>query len=271
MTTHRSYANPPLVLALLEIRHPATDYLTRGDIASLKQALVGVAPLHKEENVTEYQFMIHPNAAPLSRPSSKVNHRFLKRDRQTSITFGTDFIKVETTAYQHWTGIKNLAEAAINARLNISDVDGIERIGIRLVDEIRVPETGSQPQWDKWVSPKLLAPDFSADHLSQVQQQSVIQYAMREEGQTLTLSYGAVNGPPAVGSIENLIRANNPGPGHYLLLDTDVAWSPAAGQSVPEFRPEHVLQVADSLHEPMSTLFEQLISDSLREEVLHSV
>jgi uncharacterized protein (TIGR04255 family) len=269
--THQSYRNPPLVLALLEIRHPTTDYLTKGDIASLKQELVKVTPLHKEENVTEYQFMIHPNAAPMTRPSSKVNHRFLKRDRQTSITFGTDFINVETTNYVHWTDIKKLAEAAIMARLKVSDIDGIERIGIRLVDEIRVPHDGEQPKWEQWVSPKLLAPDFSAEKLTQVQQQSVIQYAMSELGQTLTLSYGAVNGPPTVGSAENLIRATNPGPGHFFLLDTDVAWSPTNGQSVPEFETQYILNVADSLHEPMSTLFEQLITDKLRGEVLHRV
>jgi uncharacterized protein (TIGR04255 family) len=264
-----SYVNPPLVLALIEIRHPTTGYLSRGDVASLKQALVKVAPLQKEENVTELQMMIQPNAAPISNPTSKTNHRFLTRDRQTSITFGVDVIVIETTAYESWTDLKNLAAIAISARQNTSPADGVERVGIRFIDEIRAPVDASDPRWQGWVADSLLVPDLSNDELRPLQQQSVVQYALTAPGETLTLRYGAVNGPPVFVAGPNLVRADLPAAGPFFLLDTDAAWAPAAGQPVPELESEFVMNVAERLHEPVSRLFEELITEKLRKEVLN--
>lgn len=269
MTGSNSYISPPLVLAVVEIRHPTSGYLSRGDVAALKQALVGVTPLQKEETTTEIQMMIQPNAAPQGTPSITTNHRFLTRDRQSSITFGPDVLVVETTAYKTWTELKALAQAAISARQNASPVDGVERVGIRFIDEIRVPENAVDPKWDGWVSDSLLPPDFSNDGLRPLQQQSVVQYGLVEPGETLTLRYGAVHGPPVFVAGPNLMRAVTPPVGPFFLLDTDAAWSPAAGQSVPELESEFVMEVADRLHEPVSRLFEELITDKLREEVLN--
>ncbi|MBF4631376.1 TIGR04255 family protein [Clavibacter michiganensis subsp. phaseoli] len=268
MTTHRSYHNPPIALAILEIRHPSTGYLTRGDVISLKQALLKIAPLMKEETVTEVQFPITPNPGVQPRTSVKTNHRFLTRDKQTSITFGADFLNVETTAYTHWSDLKALAQTAIDARLSTSVVDGVERVGIRLIDEVRVPSEEEEPRWSDWVVPSLLAPEFPEESLKRVQQQFVVQYALPEPGTTLSLSYGAVNGPPAVDSGVNLVRANVPDPGFYFLIDTDAAWAPLPGNSVPEFDSEFILRTADTLHVPATALFERLITDKLRDEVL---
>lgn len=269
VTESNSYASPPLVLAVIEIRHPTSGYLTPGEVASLKQSLVSVTPLQKEETVTEIQMMIQPNAAPQGNPSTKTNHRFLTRDRQTSITFGPDVIVVETTAYKSWTDLKALAQTAIAARQKASPVDGVERVGIRFIDEIRVPATAADPKWDGWVAESLLPPDLSNDDLRPLQQQSVVQYGLVTPGETLTLRYGAVHGPPVLVAGPNLVRAVIPPVGPFFLLDTDAAWSPAAGQSVPELESEFVLEVADRLHDPVSRLFEELITEKLRDEVLN--
>ena len=272
MTNPNSYPSAPLALAVIEIRHPTTGYLSRGDVAALKQALIKVTPLQKEESVTEFQVVIQPNAGMGNgNTTNKTNHRFLTRDRQTSITFGADMIVVETTAYRGWTSLKNLADAAINARQKSSPVDGVERVGIRFIDEIRAPVDVNFPKWDGWVSDSLLAPDLGNDQLRPLQQQSVVQYALASSSDTLTLRYGAVDGPPVVVAGPNLVRANVPVPGPFFLLDTDVAWAPAPGQPVPELDSGSVMDTVDRLHEPVSWLFEELITEKLRKEVLNVV
>jgi uncharacterized protein (TIGR04255 family) len=51
-------------------------------------------------------------------------------------------------------------------------------------------------------------------------------------------------------------------------LDIDSFWR--AANEVPEFTVDFVLDRADELHEPISDMFESLISDRLREEVLRN-
>jgi uncharacterized protein (TIGR04255 family) len=264
-----SYSSPPLILAVIEIRHPTSGYLTRGDVASLKQSLVKTVPLHKEETVTEIQMMIQPNSSPHANPTTKTNHRFLTRDRQTSVTFGADFIAIETTDYKSWTELKLLAELAITARQKIAPVDGVERIGIRFIDEIRVPDDQKDSGWNGWIADSLLPPNLSDHGLQTLQQQSTVQYGLGDAGETLTLQYGAVDGPAVSVASTNLVRAVVPRSGPFFLLDTDAGWVPAPGESVPELHPSSVLEVADRLHEPVSKLFEELITDKLRNEVLN--
>ena len=254
---------------MIEIRHSTSGYLTRGDLASLKQALVKLTPLQKEETMTEYQMVLQPNSVPQGTPTTKTNHRFLTRDRQTSITYGPDVIVVETTAYKSWTELKNLTKAAIVARQNTSPIDGVERVGIRFIDEIRVSDDMFQGTWNGWVADSLLPPDLSGDGLETLQQQAMVQFGLGAPGETLTLQYGAVNGPPVSVASTHLVRAIVPPPGPFFLLDTDAGWTPAPGQSVPELEASFVLEMADRLHDPVSRLFEELITDNLIEKVLN--
>jgi uncharacterized protein (TIGR04255 family) len=264
-----SYKHAPLALALIEIRHPTTGYLSRGDLAAIKQQLVGVAPLQKEENVTEIQMMMQGNAMPVGPPTSRTVHRFLTRDRLTSIAYGPDSMAIETTAYQGWTALKRLTEQAIIARMTATPIDGVERVGIRFIDEIRTPDGANGRDWRGWVSDSLLAPDLGDGNLRPLQQQSVIQYQIGASSKTLTLRYGAADGPPVVVSGPNLVRAKQPGPGPYFLLDTDAAWLPSDGEAIPELQVEFVRETIEALHEPVSVLFESLITDKLRTEVLN--
>jgi len=266
-----SYPNPPLALAVIEIRHPRTGYLSRGDVAALKQSLLKLTPLQKEENVTEFQMVLQPNIPMGANSAQTTNHRFLTRDRQTSITFGADVIVVETTAYKGWTDIKEFASAAITARQAASPVDGVERVGLRFIDEIRVPASFDSSGWDGWVAESLLAPKIGSDQLRPLQQQSVVQYALPTISYTLTLRYGGVNGPPVIVPGPNLLRANTPAPGAFFLIDTDAAWAPVEGQAVPELESNFVIDTIDRLHEPIAQVFEELITEKLRNEVLNVV
>ena len=269
MSNVRKYPHAPVALAVLEIKHPTSDFLSRGDLAGIKQKLEHVAPLQKAEDVAEFQMLVNGGNPPFSSSRNITVHRFSARDKRTSITYGNESIVVETTDYVNWTWFRDLAEIAVATRQEIAPVDGLERVGLRYIDEIRANPSGPV-NWADWVSPALLAPEFggSIKSLKPMQQQAVVQYATALEGDTLTLRYGAVNGPPTVMGSPNLVRANVPEPGPYFLIDTDSAWTLPPGVSVPELSLDAVVEIANRLHFPAETIFEELISDKLRLEVL---
>lgn len=194
--------------------------------------------------------------------------KFMSRDRRTSVTYTSNSIVVETTNYPGWTEFKGIVAAAIDARQDIAPMDGLVRLGIRIIDEVRVPHT-DPPRWSDWLSPALLAPavEVGDKSLDLLQQQSVVQYAGLHAGETITVRYGAVEGPPAVGSAPNLVRPNLPGTGHFFLIDTDSAWELPVGDETPALVTQDVLALAQGLHDPMKVLFEEFITDRLRNEV----
>lgn len=272
MSNVRKYPHAPVALAVLEIKHPTSDFLSRGDLAGIKQKLEHIAPLQKAEDVSEFQMLVNGGNPPFGTSRNITVHRFSARDKRTSITYSNESIVVETTDYVNWSWFRDFAETAVAARQEIAPVDGLERIGLRYIDEIRVPHSGAV-DWGDWVALGLLAPKFggSIASLKPMQQQAVVQYATDLDGDTLTLRYGAVNGPPAVTGGANLVRADFPEPGPYFLIDSDSAWTLAPGMSVPELNLDAVVEIANRLHSPAEAIFEELISDKLRSEVLSNV
>jgi uncharacterized protein (TIGR04255 family) len=196
--------------------------------------------------------------------------KFLARNRRTSISFGASAISVETTDYRGWDVLRTWIESAIRARQDVAPLVGFERVGLRYIDEIRVPHPIGRPDWTPWVSPELLAPALNDDShsLTVVQQQCAVQYELDEPGQSVSLRYGAIDGPPSVTGSASLVRAELPAPGPFFLVDIDAAWSLLPGDELPELDAAAVLHRADALHSPIKGLFESLITQRLREDVL---
>jgi len=265
VTEDKKYSNAPVALTVMEIKHPQSDLLSRGDLAGIKQKLERVAPFQKAEDVAQVQMILNQGAPPYGSSKSMTIHRFSARDKRTSIAYSMESVVVETTDYVNWSWFRHLVELAISVRQEIAPVGGIERVGLRYIDEIRVPNVGGSIDWREWVAESLLAPAFK--DLRPLQQQAVVQYGTEQPEDTLTLRYGAVNGPPAVVVGPNLVRANVPGSGPYFLLDTDSAWTLTPGSPVPELSLEYVIETANRLHTPAEGLFEALITNRSRTEV----
>ncbi len=62
------------------------------------------------------------------------------------------------------------------------------------------------------------------------------------------------------------LRRPLPPPGPLFKLDIDSYWQ--SDDEVPEFEKKGILAKTDELHEPVRGVFENLITDRLREEVL---
>lgn len=264
MQSSSLFPNPPVALALLEIRH-SEHLMSSADVRQAKSALREVLPVQRAESA------VHLDVGPSGSSQRTIEiPRFTSRDRHYSVTYAPDSVSIETTKYVSWNSFRALIDLALRNRSLEEGPDGFERVGLRFINEVRVP--GDQaPDWKEWVNSQLVPPslDVSEVGLEIVQQQSMVQYSAAEGSDQLTLRYGAMNGPPAIISTPNLVRPINPGEGHFFLLDADASWNVEQGGFIPPYSSEGVLGVADRLHKPVTQLFENLITDRLKKEVLN--
>lgn len=268
MTETKKYRNAPLVLTIFQVAHTDSGELTRGDEAGLKQELVRVLPLSGWEDSVHFDVSFGPEAPMSSRQTTTKVLRFSSRDKRTSATFTPTLTTIETTNYDTWEALRELSEVVFSARSKIVPVDGVERIGLRYIDELRIPDD-PRPDWSKWVDPRLAPVELEeADGSLRVDQhQATIQYSTSSQGVQVVLRYGALYGPSSVGDIQ-LARPAVPPPGPYFLIDSDAAWSPVVGQDIPPLEVASVLEKADVLHGFVKKLFESSLTDRIRKDVL---
>ncbi|MDR2566394.1 MAG: TIGR04255 family protein [Bifidobacteriaceae bacterium] len=267
-----TYANPSVVLALFQIKHLPTPRVDDQFVAATRRLLADLAPLHRADVPQQIRRNLDPAVAEDSLAFSQPAplHHFYNRSRDLAITYGPNSLSVEASAYCGWKHFSSAIRTALSllARPDGTlEIDGIERVGLRYVDEIRVPTDGLEPDWADWIAPDLLAPELP-DEFTLVQQQSLILYSVNRGSDSLALRYGAVNGPSAFASTAYLTRAEVQS-GPYFLLDTDAFWLPKPGDPLAEPRTEVLMKMADRLHVPAKAAFERSITDRLRARVLN--
>lgn len=259
MSDREIYPHAPLALVVLEVRHPATVRLSATHVESLQRAFGERLPIMRPEQSTNFDIMA-------SVQETTTYPRFLSSDLHTSVTVHSDSIAVETTAYEGWESFLQIVELALTARNEITPVVGIERVGLRYIDEIR-PLLGEQIEdWAPWVNESLLGPRFLGDTLSAsvVESRGII--ALSPEADfTVAMRYGVGEGQ-AVVSTPNLRRREELN-GTYFLIDIDASWQPQESD-VAAYDTTELRSVLSRLHEPVRTLFEAVITPKLREDVL---
>nr|MBM4732587.1 TIGR04255 family protein [Prescottella equi] len=263
MPANPLYENAPIALVLLEVRHPEAEVPTGATLAALKHALGATHPVQRTEQGIELNLQTGER-------TPVVAHKLIARDLHSAISFREDAMVIETTDYRGWDWFRGIAKDLLVARQDITPVDGFERIGLRYIDEVRVPSS-SPVDWSEWVSASLLGPNeaLASLGLRSEQQQGVVQYTTEDPGVSFTLRYGASRGS-VIRSAPNLVRPIEPSDTEeFFLIDTDGAWSDPKG-AVPEFDLGTVLETCDRLHAPIRELFEMLITEKLRSEVLRN-
>ena len=256
------YPNAPVVLVAIEVRHPAAPMMSTRGLARAKQLLAEVCPLARPATVTTI------TATPPQPPEVTTVQvpRFMSRDRTLAVSLGTESVLVETTKHERYELLRGVLALALAARQGIEPVDGLDRLGIRYIDEIRVPDLDEgATDWGEWVDPSLVGPSALAEPLGlRVEQWQGAARFTTAAGNTLVLRYGPRQGF-AVDPAGDLKRPTPP-PGPFFLADIDSFWS--VGDVVPPFEPDAVLKRADELHGPVRSVFESLITERLRKEVL---
>lgn len=261
------YPNAPIVLMAIEVRHSPCEQIERAQLARLSQSLGGLLPLPGE--VSEISFTVHtdPSGPPVHQQAITTVPRWTSRDKRTALTVRPDSLVIETTDYGSYDRVRGLLEIALESRVAIATPAGVERIGLRYIDEIRVPSKieGAIPSWQEWVDKSLLGPTHIDENLnlSSAGHEGLVVFSS-DNNRALVLRYGAQS-EYAVQSTPELRRPLPP-PGPLFKLDIDSFWQ--SGEVIPEFDSDFILEQADALHVPVRGVFESLITDRLRAEVL---
>ena len=299
VTTREVYPNAPIVMAAVEVRHTAGEPLDAAGQRLLASELNRVLPL-RHDPAAVGEIVVSPVGMGGVGPtvtSAAAEHRFSTRDRRTTAAFRDSSLTVQTTNYTRFEDLRDLLALVVEARSRTLGSIGVLRVGLRYIDEIRIPmenfngngeqadDTSSTPSpdligsgspWSTWLHPSLLGPVDLAPtlDLSIAEAQGVMAFTRRaaavegaavadEDNRVLVVRYGPREGY-AVSSTPEL-RRPLPAPSPFFLLDIDSFREPA---NAAELSPDYIIKTVEDLHTPVREVFEGLITDRLREEVL---
>lgn len=260
MAARENFPNPPIRLVSFELRFPIRRRVaTRTVWDAFEEVFAFDLPvvelLIREDD--ELQLPAKATDPVLRRSTSD-------RDRAVTLQYGA--LTVETTAYSSYFKLRACINAAVKALESIPSALNVTRLGLRYINEIRVPGIeGRIGDWKPYVNPSLLAandsqpPGFSTSLIH-----GGLGFHSLSGGEHTYAAYG----PLPESSIEHdgvLQLREISGP--CFLLDIDSFLSGSSKAPVATTRKE-VLSVVDRLHDSVETVFNWSITERLREEVL---
>jgi uncharacterized protein (TIGR04255 family) len=257
------FSNAPLALVAAEIRFT--------DAARLRQQ-------QTKDEVTIALEDRFPFAEPLQRAEVNLNlipggaqpqiHErlgvVLKNESSTeTLTIMSESLTYETTAY---TSFEKLVEAVIAAcdALRAAKVrPAMQRVGLRYIDELRVPEPITDArQWNTWINDRLIGHlDIGPANFPATGTQSVSTYDLGE-GRGLNFRFAALNQGPIV--VPQFLKRPAIPSGPFFVLDLDGFHDFTSQQTAP-LSAEVVRESLSSVHVPCGTAFQRSITDQARE------
>jgi uncharacterized protein (TIGR04255 family) len=189
--------------------------------------------------------------------------RYMTRDSTASITFRTDAIAVETTQYVRRSALRELLQLAVDARQKVAPADGMTRIGVRYINEIRA-SAENPAGWSRWIVPALtsIASLEAGDNGPAQSWQGLAVFGNQHRG--VGLRHGNLEGYAVDPSGD--LRRSTPPPGPYYLLDLDSYWTPE--HETPTLDWENIEGRYDAAALSAHHLFEQVVTDAYRQEIL---
>ncbi len=253
------FSNAPLAFVACEVRYPFTPRLTSEEtFEALAERLHEVLPVPSEDPV-ETMSLSPAGAAADSEP----RYRFTDRQRTASAAVGRSALVVETTHYTEYSTYRELLDAVLNAVRDIASPVGVERVGLRYIDEIRVPDpVASTADWRGWIADDVLASLNLAEGYAPRGMQTLVRLANGTNG--ITIRYAALEGAGVVndGPLRRRLPAAE---GPFFVIDTDSYWSDEETGLV-DFDVPRLVDLVDELHEPVGVLFHRALTERLRSE-----
>jgi uncharacterized protein (TIGR04255 family) len=239
------YPHPPLEVVAFELR-----------IAHALALADRAAQVHVWQRLRERLPITQPQAglqvaigAPMMTPQQPL--RLLDRGRTESVVIGPEAIVVENTSYRSYADFCELLREVL-AAVSAEGLAGFTRIGLRYINEIRVPAVSVPGDWNGLVHPALLA---SA---------AVVSKSMRVERVGGEIEY-ATSSHHSVVNLEGPLRTRTNETGPAFLIDLDSYWEEPASPRLPEFSIEAIMDTTTELRTPIHELFEIVITDELRQ------
>lgn len=255
------YPNAPLQFVAFEVRMPYVPHLaTVEGTTGVYDKLRDLVPVIHTAGAPGLELA----AGPLSVSAQAGPTRMLDRGRTLSVTISPTAIVVETSFYSRFENFTDVVEQVVRAVDAAADLAGVQRIGLRYIDEIRVDGVRLPADWEGYIAPSLLTAIHLDDRFEPAATQSLVEFDVADRHKTV-MRFGAMRG--AVVDPGGPLRLRRTGEGPFFLVDLDSYWL-ASEDEMPPFAPESILERCADLREPIRTLFEASITEKLRDEVL---
>jgi uncharacterized protein (TIGR04255 family) len=178
-------------------------------------------------------------------------------------------IALDTTAYTTFTEFKALVERLIDAVAFEAPDRTCRRLGLRFIDEIRVPgaRSGHLEDWEPWIDPSRLPTiPTRAGHQERTIASAIDDTMEDGFGVRFAWQTGVGYAVQPVGPliVPNPVPPNEP----FFLIDTDSRWNSHPGGPIMALGKPGLLDAVERLHEPIQELFEGSITPRLRTEIL---
>ena len=135
----------------IEVRHPLCEPLDRKQVTEVSAQIRHLLPLPGEMSEVSVTVQTGPDRPPTQHQVVDSFPRWTSRDKRTALSIRPDSLVIETTDYGSYDRMRELLDVALQVRLAVSAPAGVERVGLRYIDEIRVPveNGGSMPAWEQ--------------------------------------------------------------------------------------------------------------------------
>ena len=265
--------NSPLKLVVCQVRFEESPSVSESRVGWAVFGSLGGAsgayPLFSEFRGQQVDITMAPGSPIAAQQTQLAGWRFMSEDRNWTVVLLPSSVSLETKAYSTWSDdfairLKAILEAVVEHIAPALQM----RLGLRYIDEIRIPDTVPVNEtWADWVDGSLLGPAPMGSRLGLLaaEWQGLVRFDAGP-GRSIVLRYGPREGY-AVDPGGDLKRPTADS-GPFFLLDIDSFWTPTG--EIPEFDSGRILAVVDELHAPVSQLFESLITERLRSEVLRN-
>lgn len=249
------FTDAPLAYVACEVRFPLAPSLTGEEsLVSFAGAFVDTLPIPEIST-----FLPSPEMDVGDGPERQL--RFLDKARTASVAITRRSISVEATHYDGWDHFKPSVLRAIRATTGIAPIVGVERIGLRYINEIRVPDQVTDASgWKEWIDADIVShlepiPGYTAES-----SQTVID--LQGEAGRMVARYAALVGSGVV-SDQPLKRKVPATFGPFFVIDTD-SYRETPDEEMLDCTSEALDPVLDELHEPLGELFQRAITDKSR-------
>ncbi len=251
------YVRPPLEVVAFELRIPhALSLAERAAQRAVWEKLRDRLPLTQPQAA----FQVAVGGGPIVQPQPPL--RMLDRSRMISVVVGPEAVVLENTSYRSFEDFCAFLRDVLDA-LPAADIAGFMRVGLRYINEIRVPGLATPADWEGLLAAPLLAPaSFATDGLTLSRLNGELDVAAGD-GYSVVMRYGMFAN--RVVNIEGPLRTRTSDIAPAFVIDLDSYWETSPAEELPPFSIEAVLEATNRLRGPIHELFEEAITDRLRD------
>jgi len=183
-------------------------------------------------------------------------------DSTESMTIMPESLTYETTAYHTFEELLRAVTVACEALVEAKVQPALQRVGLRYIDEVRVPEpVVDVRQWSRWINGRLVGHlDVGPDDYPATSTQIVSTYDLGE-GRGLNVRCAALDQGTIVVSQHLKRAAVESGP--FFVLDFD-GFRDFANQDLVQLSAVVVRDALTAVHVPCGTAFQRSITDEAR-------